>query len=154
MIRMWLVCRYFDRYHGRTGGPQTWYSGKIDQRQFVNHVLHEKHFKEGPTDLIIRYIHYLTGVWVLQQNTASRRLQKRDRTLDDTVAECIRRHYLLLEDSGTNLRMDDRGRRFLKPLQLFKGCLQEYDPIIKFVLGGGLGAIIVGVVWLFNIYQG
>lgn len=139
---MWLICRYFDRYHGKTGNALTWYSGKIERSIFSNHVLWEKHFKEGLIEFLQRYIHLLFGKWMWQGERSKRRLNERTRIVKNTINRCIEKDYLLLEDDEINLRMDYRGRDFLRPIYFLNAVAKEFGPLKSFLAGTGIGAVI------------
>lgn len=143
MFRMWLICRYFDRYHGKTGDIFTWYSGKIERGIFTNHVLWDKHFKEGLIEFLQRYIHLLFGKWMWQGERNKRRLTERTRIVKDTINRCIEKNYLLSEDNGENLKMDYRGRNFLRPLQFLNATAKEYGQLKSFLAGTGIGALVL-----------
>ncbi|MDO8514137.1 MAG: hypothetical protein Q7S50_01175 [bacterium] len=156
MVRMWVICWYFHRFQGATGGPETWYSGSIDRHRFENHVVWERHFKEGVKDLIQRLFPSCTEKWAKQEfGQGLNRVQYRSRLAEDAINHGLEKGYLVAKDNGQNLSMDFHGRRFLfNPLVFLTAVLKEYGYIVSFIFGAGGGFIIAICIWLYNVFNG
>lgn len=146
MIRLYFFCFFFDRYHARLGGTFQYYDDEIDKNEFLNHIFNERHFGMDIRDTLKYWIHWLTGVWILQGNNYT--MQKTRRRVYDLLAEAKRREYLIESEAG-KLRMDDRGRRFMKPLNFIEATLREYGYFqsVATTLILGVGGTIVVIFW-------
>lgn len=141
MIRLLFLCRYFNKFHGRRGGSLQYYDDSVDQNEFLNHIFNEKYFGEDVRETLKRWIYAFTGRWMLQGGKGLYRAQKCRRMVFDLVAEAKRRNFII--ESGSNLirlRMDDRGRRFIKPLNFIEVCAREYG-----YLGSVLTSLLSGI---------
>ena len=137
MIRLYWLCRYFDKLHGRRGGTIQYYEDNVDKNEFLNHVLNEKHLGEDVREIFKRWIYCLTSIWVLQGGKGMHRAQKRRRMIFDLVEDAKKREYLIESDtrsSNPKLRMDDRGRKFIKLLTFLSVMAKEYSDITSVLL--------------------
>ncbi len=153
MIRMWVICRYFDRYQSKIGGG-TWYGAGIERLRFENHVVWEKHFKERWIELFIRSYHRLTGDWVFRGKAGLDRANIQHRAAVEAIDHCLEKGYLIPIDNGRSLSMDYKGRRFLHTLPFFNDVLKEYGYTTSFVFGAGGAFIITGCFWLYTVLHG
>lgn len=151
MMRLWLLCRYFDTFHGRKGGTIQYYDGTVNKNEFLNYLLNEKHFGEDVRETLKRWIHNLIGVWILQNDKGHYRAQKSRRMVYDLFQEAKRRFFLL--ESGDNLNskleMDDRGRKFIKLLTFLNTVAKEYSyftSTLSIILGSVGGTLLI-VFW-------
>jgi len=142
MLRLWFLCYYFDRFHARRKGTLQYYDGDVNKNEFLNHILNQKHLGEDFRDRLKKWIHDIFDVWILQHDKIGGRMQKRRRLIYDLINDAKRKNYLIEIDNNTNnpkLRMDDRGRRFLKLLPFIEACAREYkffaSIAISFIVG-------------------
>lgn len=146
MLRLFLFCRYFDKFHGLRGGTLKYYQDIVDKNEFLNYILNIRHFGEDIRETFKRWVHYFTGSWILQGNQKGLyRMQKVRRMVYDLVEDAKRRGYLIEEENYTKtLRMDDRGRAFIKTLKFIEVSAKEYGYIASnlatliFAIGGML----------------
>ena len=159
MIRLWLVCRHFDKLHGRRGGDLQYYDNKVPTHEFINHLLNERVLGEDLRETLKRPIFYLTGRWIFQGGKGMYRSQKRRRLVFDLIAEAQKRQYLIEEnEKGLNstLHMDSSGRNFMKPLTFIEACAKEYPGVWSLLVAflSGIGITVLyskGVEWLVDV---
>ena len=156
MIRLWWLCFYFELFHSQRLGTLEYYDNKVDEHEFINYVLNEKHFGEDVRETLKRWIHGLFGVWILQGSKGMNRMQKQRKLIFDLIEDAKKREYLLPVDSGltgvryTKLNMDYRGRNFIRTLPFLNAVLKEYGYFTSFFFGAG-GAT---VLWLIKYFLG
>lgn len=151
MLRLFFLCRYFNKFHGLRGGTWEYYQDTVDRNQFIGYVLIIKHFGEDYRETFNRYIHYFTKTPISEHNKKLYRAQKVRRMVNDLVEDAKRRNYLI--EGGTNynitLQMDDRGRAFIKPFKFIQTCAKEYgyfaSIVAAFILG--IGGTLLFVFW-------
>lgn len=127
MIRLYFLCCYFDKFHGRRGGSLQYYDDFIDRHEFINHLLNEKHLGEDIRESLKRWLHGIIGVWISQGGRGQYRMQKCRRMVFDLMEVAEEKGLLIKSDRNSAwLRMDYRGRRFMKPLNFIEACAKEY----------------------------
>ena len=151
MIRLLLLCWYFDKFHGRRGGSLQYYEDEVDKSEFINHLLNERHLGEDARETFKRWLHAFTGVWILQGGRGLYRGQKRRRLIFDLLEKAKKRELLIEKSRGGSftLQMDDRGRDFMRLLHFIEACAREYKYFASIFLAFllGVGGTILVVFW-------
>lgn len=138
MFRLRLICRYFDGYTDSSISPISFGNKLVSREKFVGYLVHQKNFAEDVLQMLKRWISFLLGRWVLQGGRGLVRIRKQVVTTEDCIDECIKRGLLISMNShGQDLRMDHRGRRFIRLLPFFNEVLKEYGYITSFIFGSG-----------------
>jgi len=162
MRRLYLLMWHFTRPH-RPGGVNvpSWYTDEITRSEFKDYLSYNKRFLEDWRGTLRRwYYTKIVNAWPSKHNQRDvDRIRLQRKRIDDLIDKAVSKNLLLITritspnptSSEIYLKTDWRGREFVKPVQFFKALLEEYDPVVRFTLGGSFGALIVGAVWLYNI---
>ena len=160
MLRLWLLMRHFTRpSRPAEGNAPSWYTNEISRSHFVDHLTHEKHFLEDWRRTFRRWYYTIFGGPMTAKHSQKEvdRIHLQRKRINDLIDKALNKNLLIPRTASPRpaysevyLTTDWRGREFIKPIQFFNACLAEYDPFIRFALGGGFVALIFGVVWLFN----
>ncbi len=163
MIRAWWVMYYFVHYDGTSDVSVPHWHTDIERGALLHHLIVRKYFREDVVDTFERWWYtFVLRRSIIQESPArKRRVEKRFQEVNDAIDKTIDLKYIFpVPGQSTHtlsyrVRLDHnfKGREFIKPHYFLKACLQEFDPVLRFFLGGSVGAMIVAGIWLYNHFN-